>query len=456
MAVDTPATIAILGAGPIGVEAALYGRFLGYDVRVWERGRIAENVLRWGHARMYTPFACVHSPLGRAALVAQDAAYRGPADDAFVTGREWVDRYVGPLAATDLLTDSIRERTDVLRVTRWSGSKGGCEHGDGDRDEMPFRILARGPRGEEIVETADIVIDATGVYQNANWVGPGGGPAVGETALRSEIEYGLPDAAGRERDRYAGRRVLLVGSGHSAAATAIALAALRRDHPETRVTWVTRDRADRDGGPVPRLVGDRLPARDAVAREANELARASRTPSASNGFEHLPGWRVDSIARDADAFRTRLAPDSQSPTNGPVRDAVFDRIIGNVGYRPDHGPESELRVHLCPTTEGPFELAAALGEGPHARGNAAYRPADAGEEPDAPGDRSEADGESTAPSARVLVTAEPNYYVLGAKSYGRRSDFLFLTGLHQIRDLFTIIGDRAGLNLYATAARLPH
>ncbi|HVW37886.1 MAG TPA: FAD-dependent oxidoreductase, partial [Pirellulales bacterium] len=48
MAVDTPARIAILGAGPIGLEAALYARYLGYDVDIYERGRAAENLLRWG------------------------------------------------------------------------------------------------------------------------------------------------------------------------------------------------------------------------------------------------------------------------------------------------------------------------------------------------------------------------------------------------------------------------
>ena len=34
MALDTPASIAVLGAGPIGLEAALYARFLGYDVQI--------------------------------------------------------------------------------------------------------------------------------------------------------------------------------------------------------------------------------------------------------------------------------------------------------------------------------------------------------------------------------------------------------------------------------------
>ena len=53
-----------------------------------------------------------------------------------------------------------------------------------------------------------------------------------------------------------------------------------------------------------------------------------------------------------------------------------------------------------------------------------------------------------------LNLPEPNFYVLGAKSYGRRSDFLFQDGLKQIRETFAIIGDRPNLDLYAGATRL--
>ncbi|HKD37575.1 MAG TPA: FAD-dependent oxidoreductase, partial [Pirellulales bacterium] len=48
MAVESPARIAVLGAGPIGLEAALYARYLGYEVDVYERGRVAEHLLQWG------------------------------------------------------------------------------------------------------------------------------------------------------------------------------------------------------------------------------------------------------------------------------------------------------------------------------------------------------------------------------------------------------------------------
>ncbi|MEX0711597.1 MAG: NAD-binding protein, partial [Pirellulales bacterium] len=74
MAIDTPARIAVLGAGPIGLEAALYGRYLGYDVDVYERGGVARNLLDWGHVRLFTPFGGNRTALALAALAAQDPA----------------------------------------------------------------------------------------------------------------------------------------------------------------------------------------------------------------------------------------------------------------------------------------------------------------------------------------------------------------------------------------------
>ena len=53
-----------------------------------------------------------------------------------------------------------------------------------------------------------------------------------------------------------------------------------------------------------------------------------------------------------------------------------------------------------------------------------------------------------------LLNPEPDFYVLGAKSYGRNSRFLISLGLTQIRDLFTLLADRAELDLYANMAKL--
>jgi len=57
-------------------------------------------------------------------------------------------------------------------------------------------------------------------------------------------------------------------------------------------------------------------------------------------------------------------------------------------------------------------------------------------------------------ASQELRNAEPNFYILGSKSYGRRSDLLFQDGLGQIREVFSIIGDRPMLDLYAGATRL--
>ena len=102
MAIETPARIAILGAGPIGLEAALYARYLGYDVDIYERGRVAENILRWGHVRMFTPFGWNRSLLGLAAIKAQEPAWQPPSDDAILHGSRVCQPLFASLVAVGL------------------------------------------------------------------------------------------------------------------------------------------------------------------------------------------------------------------------------------------------------------------------------------------------------------------------------------------------------------------
>lgn len=404
MAVDTPAKIAIVGAGPIGLEAALYARFLGYDVDVFERGQVAEHVLRWGHVRMFSPFRMNRSPLGLAALAAQDAAWRPPGDEALLTGREWTDRYLLPLAQSDLLVDSIHQQTEVLNVGR-DGLVRDELAGDEARGDPDFRLLVQDNLGERFT-TADVVIDASGVLDQPNWLGPGGLPAIGERENRERIEYGWPDVLGRERDRYAGQRVLVVGSGHSAATTVVNLARLSEEAPDTRITWITRSAGHAEGepagtsaknvGPVQVIADDRLPARKELAEAANRLAAGE-----SQHVTHWPGAMIERVRWKEEAGRFSLRF-----SRAPEEKLKVERIIANVGHRPDGRLYSELQVR---------ERTAA-GDGP-----------------------------------TTLMQPEPDFYLLGAKSAGPNSDFLFSTGLEQIRELFAVIGDRAELNLYATA-----
>ncbi|HEX5442669.1 MAG TPA: FAD-dependent oxidoreductase [Pirellulales bacterium] len=416
MAVDTPARIAVLGAGPIGLEAALYARYLGYDVDLYERGRVAENLLRWGHVRLFTPWRMNVSPLGVAALRAQDETWRPPPDDALLTAREFVDIYYRPLAHSDLLADSLRTDTNVTAIGR-QGQLKGENVGSDARIFADFRILLRGTSGHELVETADVVIDATGAYGNHCWLGDGGIPAVGESAAAHDIEYGLPDVLGDERETYAGRHTLVIGAGYSAATSIVALAALATESPGTRIVWAARrEPTDRDTGPIRLMPNDRL-------REREQLARAANTLAQSAAIDFRPGTLVSAIERtDSNRLRVQLA-------GKHAGEIEVDRIIANVGYRPDNTLWSELQVHECYATGGPMKLAAALAR------------------------QTSADClDQAAAGAQALINPEPDFYVLGAKSYGRDSRFLLAAGLTQIRELFSIIGDRAELDLYGTMA----
>jgi hypothetical protein len=267
------------------------------------------------------------------------------------------------------------------------------------------------------------VIDATGTYGNHNWLGPDGLPAAGEPAAQAHIEYGLPDVLGNDRDRYSSRSTLLVGDGDSAATSLVALVELAGQAPDTWITWVTRRACDA-GAPRPIVTADDdpLPERKRLAQAANRLAADD-----ANHVTWYGGTMVEAVAwhADLDRFTVRLG-------GKHAADAEFDRVIANVGYRPNASIFGELQVDLCHVSEAPAGLAKARRNGAPdsaARGAASCGP-------------------------QSLVTAEPDFYILGAKSFGRDSRFLISIGVRQIRELFAVIGDRADLDLYATMAHL--
>ncbi len=389
----------------MGLEAALYARYLGYNVDLYERGRVADNVRHWGHVRMFTPFGHNRSTLGLGALKAQDPHWVPPDDDATLTGREFAERYLVPLAQSDLIVDGLHEQTEVLAIGRAGLLKGQLAD-DEQRGEHDFRILLRAIEDQghvrEYFATADAVIDTTGTYGRHNWLGPDGVPAIGELSAAAEIEYRLPDVLGADHDRYASRNILLVGDGDSAAASLVNLAELAATTPDTWITWVTRGHADESlPGPVPVLQDDPLPERRRVALQANGLAVGD-----ANHITHFGGTAVESIVWHPDLERFVVELVGKHP--GQLE---FDRAIANVGYRSTDELFAELHVERCGRSGAPRTLAGEQGHG--------------------------------------VITAEPDYYVLGAKSGGRNEPFQIAQGLEQVRAVFAIIGDRADLDLYA-------
>jgi hypothetical protein len=414
MVVDTHRSIAILGAGPIGLEAALYARFLGYEVQVYEQGEVGNHIRQWGHVRLFSPFGMNRSALALVALAAQNPKRQPPTDEQLLDGHDYLDQFLLPLAQTDLLEDRIHTRTTVISVGREWLSK--ADFGPGvSRETSPFLLLLHDGEGREFSATADIVVDTTGVYGQHRFMGQGGLPAIGEWDARAAIDYHLPDVLGDNRATYAHRHTLVVGAGYSAATSVVALAELSGTATGTRITWVTRERANDCPLPLRVIPDDSLSERSTLTERANRLAE-----NQAGAVEYRPKTSVRKIRSRTESpkFEVMLA----GQFGGTVR---CDRIIANVGFRPDASIHDELQVRCCHVSEGPVRLAASLLE---------QVSTDC------------LDQQFSLPE--TLITTEPNFYILGSKSYGRDSRFLISIGLEQIRQLFTLLTGQADLDLY--------
>ena len=188
---DRPLRVAVLGAGPVGLDAALAGLDAGYEVNVYDAGgRPSNNVRDWGHVRLFSPWSMNVSPRMR-----RHAARAGlPLDvdeEAFLTGHDLADRLLDPLWARACPKSSLHLGTCVVAVGR-AGLLKHEEIGSPERGRRPFRILLRDAEGREWVESADVVLDCTGKYGNPNTLGDGGIPAPGEQLLGARIERRIP------------------------------------------------------------------------------------------------------------------------------------------------------------------------------------------------------------------------------------------------------------------------
>ncbi|MBL4883069.1 MAG: NAD(P)-binding domain-containing protein, partial [Planctomycetaceae bacterium] len=340
--------VAIIGAGPIGLEAALQASEAGFAVSLFEKKGIAQNLRDWGHIKLFTPFGMNASAVGIEML--QQAGYELPSRETLLTGREFADVYLLRLA--DLLRDRIEvcEDTNIIAVSRGDLLKG---EAIGNRSEHhKFRLLLEHEQTERIV-WADYVLDCSGVYPHHNWLGTGGIACPGERSLSSKINYELPDLTGPAADRYREISTLVVGSGYSAATTICELAEIAKNYPGTEVHWVTRNAHQQ--GPIGRFNGDSLAGRDELAQRANQLAVDQTSPihwHCGVVVEHLqPHAGSENIVV---TLRSLNQPATES---GQIE---VSEIIAQIGYRPDRTVHEELQIHECYATSGPIKLAAFL------------------------------------------------------------------------------------------------
>jgi thioredoxin reductase len=388
-------TIAIIGAGPVGLAAAAHAIERGLTPIVLEKGdSVGHFVRQWGHVPMFSPWTFNMDAASRRILEA--SGWVAPDPEAYPTGGKLWRDYLDPLARTPAMRNAIRLNAEVAHVGRFGFDKAKTN----GRDVAPFEIAVLRHGAEERL-IADAVIDTSGTWAAPSPAGAGGFPAAGERQAASRASYGMPDIRGAARARYAGRRTAVIGGGHSAIGTLIELAALAEETPGTRILWLYRGQniAKAFGGGA----ADKLAARGALGSRIADLIAGSRITVAT-------GFQTGRFAMSADGVVVTEA--------GPQgRQMEVDEVIVATGFRPDLSMLRELRVELDSALECPPVLAPLIDPNVHSCGT--VRPH----------------------GAAVLLHPEKGFYIAGMKSYGRAPTFLLATGYEQVR---SIVAELAG------------
>ncbi len=405
--------VAVIGAGPVGLAAAAHLLARGITPLIFEAGaRVGANLLDYAHVRLFSPWR--YNVDDTMAAMLATSGWQAPGGEKLPLAGEAVSRALEPFVRLPSVAAALHLNTAVLAVTR----EGFDKVKSAAREAAPFvlRVVRDGVVSEH---RARAVIDASGTWATPNPLGASGLPALGEREHRETIFYGIPDVLGLERARYAGKRTLVVGAGHSAANTLLALAELAGSAAGTQLVWAVRNL-----NPI-RVFGggdaDALPAR-------GQLGTALKTLRDAGQLEFFSGLHITEITRTEAGLRvTGLAANQQV-----VHLSGIDQIVCATGQRPALEMTSELRLSLDPAIESTLALGPLIDPNLHSCGS--VRPH----------------------GHRELSHPEPGFFTVGVKSYGRAPTFLMMTGFEQVRSVVAAIAgdfaaaDRVDLQLPET------
>ncbi|MDZ8170827.1 FAD-dependent oxidoreductase [Microbacterium xanthum] len=381
--------VAIIGAGPVGLAAAAHLAERGIAFEVLEAGeRVGAAIRRWGHTRLFSPWRYLIDPAARRLLEAD--GWEEPSLGRVPNGADLVGRYLEPLSRTAALDGRIRVGVTVTAVAR----RGMDRTRSAGRDTTPFVLRVRESDGQVREIVARAVIDASGTYTSPNPLSSTGLTPLGSGA-GDRIVHALPDVSGVDRALFAGRHTTVVGAGHSAANTLLALADLAADDPETRVTWLIRNAA---AARVTSSEDDDLAYRAALGSKLDRLVAQGRV-------QKVDSFEISAV--DACEAGVRLT----GTRHGEAATHVSDVVVNATGFRPDLDMLREIRLDLDDVVEAPRRLAPLIDPNLHSCGTV---------EPHGFGE---------------LTHPEKGFFIVGMKSYGRAPTFLLATGYEQVRSI---------------------
>tara|TARA_R110000868_G_scaffold284605_1_gene545060 strand:+ start:6361 stop:7599 length:1239 start_codon:yes stop_codon:yes gene_type:complete len=378
--------IAIIGAGPVGLVTAAHLLAKGMTPLIFESGsKAGANIEQWAHVKMFSPWQS--NVDGLAAQLLSAEGWISPPENEYPNGRQLLDGFVQPLANSAQIHSHLRLNTRVLAATRFGHDAMKTQ----GRSQAPFLLRVAGPAGNEDV-LACAVIDASGTYQTPNWMGAHGIPALGEAEHAAHIAYSTPAVLGRDRNRYANKRVLVVGGGHSALNALQDMVRLAQDASQTKVLWAIRgDAAEGSLGSA----NDPLEQRGKLGLRIRQFLDEGR-------IELFTNVAIDQVIGNSKGLTVK-AGEQVLPT--------IDELIVATGFRPDLSVLTELRTAVDPATQSAMLLAPLIDPNQHSCGTVRLH------------------------GAEELVHPEENFFIVGMKSYGRAPTFLLKTGYEQVRSV---------------------
>lgn len=379
--------VAVIGAGPVGLAAAAHLLERGLEPLVLEAGpTVGAAVRQWGHVRVFSTWK--YNLDAASVRLLERSGWEAPRPTALPYGSQIVSEYLEPLAATPELKDRIKTGARVVAVSRQGMDKGRSQ----GRDEAPFLLRIEHDGGMVAEVLARAVVDTSGTWSTPAPLGSSGLAVPGEAEARAAglVTGPLPDVSD---GRFAGRRTLVIGSGHSAANMVLDLARLARANPGTQVFWAIRAATPArayGGGDA-----DQLPAR-------GQLGARLRTAVDTGAVQLLTDFHTASVS---------VRGGSVTVHSADGRAVEVDRVIPATGFRPDLAMLSELRLDLDPAVDAPKALGPLIDPDFHSCGTV------------------------PAHGARILAQPEKDFYLAGMKSYGRAPTFLMATGYEQVRSI---------------------
>ncbi|MEA0552983.1 NAD(P)-binding domain-containing protein [Lysinibacillus irui] len=380
--------IVVIGAGPVGLAAAAHLADQGQKYILLESGStVGSNIIEWGHVQLFSPWQYNIDKVAKKLL--EKSGWNSPSAEKLPTGKELVEKYLEPLSKLPEIEQSLKLNSKVVSISK----KGLDKMKDAGREQTSFVLYVEQQGNSKRIE-AKAVIDATGTWGNPNPVNADNIWTLEERSLHKHIYYGIPDIQGKNREKYIGKRVAVVGGGHSAINTILELSQLGKD---VEIYWIMRKKKVEDayGGEEK----DALEARGRLGSRIHQLVDDGQ-------LQVFTPFKIHQLTHTNDGIEL-----TGEYKNKEFNLTKIDEIITNTGSRPDFSFLREIRINIDAATESVEALSPLIDPNLHSCGT--VRPH--GEE--------------------ILRQPEKNFYIVGMKSYGRAPTFLMATGYEQIRSI---------------------